>query len=403
VPAPAIIPGKLTTHIPARYGAPAALTKEHVMDGSNLAWLAEPARGIFGARSQRGHWVRRFLLGAAGAVVLAGVALYGQYYWDIGRFLVSTDDAYVQADSVIISPRVSGHIVQVGVQDNQQVKAGQVLARIDDRDYRAVLAEARANVAAAQASIENLNQQIGQQQLAVEQAREVVAADNAALTFSQQQYGRYAELARTGAGTVQASQQYSAEIREKQAALQRNMAAVGVAAKQIDVLGSELARGKAALEQQQAAERQADLNVGYTTIAAPIDGTVGDRMLRLGQYVQAGTQLMAIVPLHAVYVTANYEETQLTNVQAGQPVNISIDTFPGVTVHGVVNSIAPASGEEFALLPPDNATGNFTKIVQRIPVKITIDPHDPLAGRLRPGMSVEPVIDTRSQALHSAT
>ncbi len=368
------------------------------MDGSNVAGFVEPAIGIPGALRRRRHWLRRLLVAAAGAVILAAIALYGQYYWTTGRFLVSTDDAYVQANSVIISPKVSGYIAQVLVQDNQQVKTGQVLARIDDRDYRTALAQARANVAAAQASIENLNQEIVQQHLAVEQARDVVTADNAALIFSQQQYSRYAELARTGAGTVQASQQYAAEIREKQAALQRDMAAVGVAAKQVDVLGSELAKAKATLEQQQAAEHQTELNVSYTTITAPVDGTVGDRMLRVGQYVQAGTQLMAIVPLGAVYVTANYKETELTDVQAGQPVTISVDTFPGVTVHGVVNSIAPASGEEFALLPPDNATGNFTKIVQRIPVKITIDPHDPLAGRLRPGMSVEPVIDTRPAA-----
>jgi membrane fusion protein, multidrug efflux system len=368
------------------------------MDGSNVAGFVEPEIRISAALRRRRHWLRQALLGAAGALALAGLAIYGQYYWTTGRFLVATDDAYVQADSVIISPKVAGYISAVLVQDNQKVKAGAVLARIDDRDYRTALAGARANVAAAQAGIENLDQAIIQQHLSVEQARDVVTADQAALTFSQQQYGRYATLARTGAGTVQASQQYAAEIREKQADLQRDMAAIGVAAKQIDVLGSELAKAKAALGQQQAALRQAELNLSYTTITAPVDGTVGDRSLRVGQYVQAGTELMAVVPLNAVYVTANYKETELTDVHAGQKVTVSVDMFPDTTVRGVVNSIAPASGEEFALLPPDNATGNFTKIVQRIPVKITIDPHDPLAGKLRPGMSVEPVIDTRPAA-----
>jgi membrane fusion protein (multidrug efflux system) len=171
-----------------------------------------------------------------------------------------------------------------------------------------------------------------------------------------------------------------------------------VAEKQIDVLSAALLQEKAKLAQQEATLHQAELNVGYTTITAPVDGTVGNRSLRVGQYVQAGTQLMAVVPLSAVYVTANYKETELTDVHPGQPVTIDVDMFPGQDVHGTVNSIAPASGQEFALLPPDNATGNFTKIVQRIPVKITIDPRDPLAGRLRPGMSVEPSINTKPGA-----
>jgi membrane fusion protein, multidrug efflux system len=281
------------------------------------------------------------------------------------------------------------------VYDNQAVHDGQTLARIDDRDYRTALAGAQANVASAQAAIDNLEQKIAQQRLSVVEAQSAVTTDQAALAFSQQQYGRYSGLARTGAATVQDSQQWQTDQREKEAALSRDTAAVGVAQKQIDVFGAELAQAKAALAQQQSVLRQAELNLSYTTITAPVDGTVGNRTLRVGQYVQVGTALMAIVPLSAVYVTANYEETQLTNVQPGQPVTIDVDMFPNASVHGVVNSIAPASGEEFALLPPDNATGNFTKIVQRIPVKITIDPHDKLAGRLRPGMSVEPTIDTR--------
>ncbi len=167
-----------------------------------------------------------------------------------------------------------------------------------------------------------------------------------------------------------------------------------MAQKQTGIYEAQLRQAEATLAQQQASERQAELNLGYTTITAPGDGTVGVRTVTVGQYVQPGTQLMAVVPLHAVYITANYMETRLTNVRPGQPVTINVDTFPGVTVHGRVESLAPASGQQFALLPPDNATGNFTKIVQRIPVKITVDQDDPLSGRLRPGMSVEPTIDT---------
>jgi membrane fusion protein, multidrug efflux system len=368
------------------------------MDGSQFVGPVRPGEGITAGKRRRPWPLRQILIGLAAFLALIGITAYGRYYWDVGRFLVSTDDAYVQAHSVIISPQVSGYIVAVPVNDNQPVHAGQVLARIDPRDYETALAAARANVQAAQASIDNLEQQIGAQRLAVEQARATVTADQAALTFSQQQYGRYSQLARVGAGALQESQQWSTQIRENQAALARDTVAVSVAQKQIEVLAAALAQAKATLAQKQAALHQAELNLGYATITAPVDGTVGVRTVRVGPYVQAGTQLMAVVPLHAVYVTGNYKETQLTDVHAGHPVTIDVDTFPGVTVHGIVNSIAPASGEEFALLPPDNATGNFTKIVQRIPVKITIDPHDPLLGRLRPGMSVEPTIDTKPGA-----
>jgi membrane fusion protein, multidrug efflux system len=338
----------------------------------------------------------RSVLAAAGLIALLVVAgFYGDYYWTTGRFLVSTDDAYVQAHSVLISPRISGYISEVPVDDNQSVKAGEVLARIDPRDYQTALDQARANVAGAQASINTLNQQIAQQKLVVEQDRQQVVSDQAALVFSQQNFQRYTQLAKTGYGTVQRAQQAQADITERQAAVQHDTTVVAAAEKQIDVFEGQLAQADATLAQQQAMEHQAELNLSYTTITAPVDGTVGVRTLRVGEYVQAGTQLMAIVPLQAVYVVANYKETQLTDVQPGQAVTIDIDTFPGTTVHGHVDSLAPASGQEFALLPPDNATGNFTKIVQRIPVKIDIDKNDPLLGRLRPGMSVEPTIDTR--------
>jgi membrane fusion protein (multidrug efflux system) len=351
-----------------------------------------PPQAIAGVRA--GWLAKRLLLGAAALGIVAAAGVYGRDWWTVGRFQVETDDAYVAADSVLVSPKISGYLAQVLVQDNQSVRAGEVLARIDDRDYRTALDQARADVAAARADIDNLQQEIEQQAMTIAQARSLVAADQAAATFSDQQLRRYAELAHTGAGTVQAAQQYQADIQEKQATLAHDQAGIGVALKQTDVLQAQLAKARATLAQRQAAEHQAELNLSYTIITAPSDGTVGVRTLRVGQYVQAGTQLMALVPLQAVYVTANYKETQLTDVRPGQDVSIDVDTFPGSVVHGHVDSIAPAAGQEFSLLPPDNATGNFTKIVQRIPVKIVIDPHDPLAGMLRPGMSVEPTIDT---------
>ncbi len=354
-----------------------------------------PPQAIGGQRASR--LGKRLLLAAAALGIVGAAGVYGHEWWTVGRFQVETDDAYVGADSVLVSPRISGYLARVLVQDNQTVHAGEVLARIDDRDYRTALDQARADVAAARADIDNLRQEIEQQAMTIAQARSLVDADQAAVVFSEQQLRRYAELAHTGAGTVQSAQQYQADIQEKQATLAHDQAGVGVALKQTDVLRAQLAKAEATLAQRQAVEHQAELNLSYATITAPTDGTGGVRTLRVGQYVQAGTQLMALVPLQAVYVTANYKETQLTDVRPGQDVTIDVDMFPGSVVRGRVDSNAPAAGQEFSLLPPDNATGNFTKIVQRIPVKIVIDPHDPLAGMLRPGMSVEPTIDTAAR------
>jgi membrane fusion protein (multidrug efflux system) len=371
-----------------------SVSKSAVMDGSNLVGHARSTDSTKTAtRSRRS--LKRLLIAAVSLLLIAAAASYGYDYWTTGRFLVSTDDAYVQAHSVLISPKISGYISEVPVDDNAAVKAGQALARIDPRDYQTALDQARANVRAAQASIDTLDQQIAQQKLVVEQDRQQVASDQAALVYSQEDFRRYTDLAKDGWGTVQRAQQTQADIREKDAAVQHDTAVVAAANKQISVFEAQLAQANAGLAQQQAIERQAELNLSYTTITAPVEGTVGVRTLRVGEYVQAGTQLMAVVPLQAVYITANYKETQLTDVRPGQPVTIDVDTFPGTTVHGHVDSLAPASGQEFALLPPDNATGNFTKIVQRIPVKIVVDADDSLANLLRPGMSVEPTIDTK--------
>jgi membrane fusion protein (multidrug efflux system) len=369
------------------------------MDGSQLVGYARPIDLAATKTTTRRRWsLKQLLIAAAGLLLLAAVADYGNYYWKTGRFLVSTDDAYVDAHSSMIAPKVSGYISAVPVDDNQPVKAGQVIARIDPRDYQTALDQARANVLAAQDSIDTLTQQVGEQKLVVEQARQLVASDQAALVYSQQDYQRYTDLERTGYGTVQRAQQAQSDIVQKQAKLDSDKAGIASAEKQVAVLRAQLDQAHATLAQQQAIEHQAELNLSYTTITAPFDGTVGVRNIQVGQYVQPGTQLMAVVPLHEVYITANYMETQLTHVHGGQPVTINVDTFDGTVVHGHVDSMAPASGQQFALLPPDNATGNFTKIVQRIPVKIALDPNDPLFGRLRPGMSVEPTIDTKSSS-----
>jgi membrane fusion protein (multidrug efflux system) len=327
--------------------------------------------------------------------LIAAAAAYGSYYWVVGRFLESTDDAYVQADSTIVAPKVSGYLSEVLVEDNQPVKADQPLAKIDDRDYVASLDQAKADVATAQADVENATAALAQQQAVIAQARATVAVDQANLTYAEQENTRYGTLANQGSASVEMAQQVASHRDTARATLTRDTAAVAAAEQQVAILQAQLAKTKAALQHYQAVQEQAQLNLGYTNIIAPIDGVVGDRSLRVGEYVQAGTQLMAVVPLVAVYVVANFEETQLAGIRKGAPVSIVVDTYSGATVKGHVDSIAPASGEEFALLPPDNATGNFTKIVQRIPVKIAIDPNDPLRGDLRPGMSVTATVDTK--------
>ncbi|MDL2401824.1 HlyD family secretion protein [Rhizobium mayense] len=332
------------------------------------------------------------------AALLAGAAFIGDYgyqYWTTGRFIESTDDAYVKADYTTIAPKVSGYIAEVLVNDNDHVKAGQILARIDDRDYRSALTQAQADVKAAEAAITNLDAQIALQQSVIDQAKATIVASQASLTFAEADSQRSQNLIRNGAGTTQRAEQSQSARDQAAANLQRDQAALIAEQKKIAVLQTQHDQAVAQRDRSAAAAHQAELNLSYTEIVAPVDGTVGARTLRVGQFVTAGTQLMAVVPLNAVYVVANFKETQLTYVRPGQPVEIKVDSFPDAEIKGHVNSVSPASGLEFSLLPPDNATGNFTKIVQRIPVKITLDDAS-LAGLLRSGMSVEPEIDTKA-------
>ncbi len=345
-------------------------------------------------RSRHSLWIRRASVATLGVAVIAAAGYFGNDYWQNGRFQVSTDDAYVQADYTTVAPKVSGYIAAVDVADNQAVKAGQVLARIDDRDYRTSLDQARADVAAAAAAVRNYDAQISLQQAEIAQAQATIVTTQAALDFARADAARYRDLMKTGAGTIQKAQETHAQQDQLTAQLQRDQAALLATQRKIDVLETGKAQAAAQLAHSQAVAHQAELNLSYATITAPVDGTVGARSLRVGQYVTAGTQLMAVVPLHAAYIVANYKETQLANVRPGQPVSISVDGLPDQTLLGHVDSISPGSGLEFALLPPDNATGNFTKIVQRIPVRISFD--NPAVTRvLHAGMSVEPSIDTK--------
>ncbi|WP_042336226.1 HlyD family secretion protein [Bradyrhizobium sp. DOA9] len=336
--------------------------------------------------------LKRFFFAGAAVALLAAASWYGWDYWTVGRFTVSTDDAYVKADNTTIAPKISGYLNQVLAADNQHVKAGQVLARIDDRDFKVALDQAKADVAASAAAVASKHAQLDVQQSVIEAAEATLDVDMAARVFTAQENKRYTDLAATGYGSLQNAQNAEARDKAALASTERDKANLASARGQVELLKAELAQAVAADARAKALQRQAELNLSYTTITAPIDGIVGNRTLRVGQYVQAGTQLMSLVPSNGAYVIGNFKETQLGQVRAGQPVDIEVDMFPGKAVQGHVDSLAPASGQEFALLPPDNATGNFTKIVQRIPVKILLDSD---AAGLRPGMSVIPRIQTR--------
>jgi membrane fusion protein (multidrug efflux system) len=340
--------------------------------------------------------LRKLLFAGTAIAALAGAAWYGWDYWTVGRYLVSTDDAYVRADSTTVAPKVAGYLQEVLVKDNERVATGQVLSRIDDRDFKVALDQAQADVAAARATIASKQAQLDVQQAVISAARATLDVDRAVVAFAVQEDKRYTDLAGTGYGSVQNAQQAQSRSASAKATLTRDQANLASAERQVDLLKAEIVQASAALGRVQALQHQAELNLGYTTITAPIDGVVGNRTLRVGQYVQAGTQLMSVVPASGAYVVANYKETQLTDVHEGQAVDIAVDMFPGQVVHGHVDSIAPASGQEFALLPPDNATGNFTKVVQRIPVRIALDSGGNASIELRPGMSVIPTIETRS-------
>jgi membrane fusion protein, multidrug efflux system len=339
--------------------------------------------------------LRKLLMTGAALAVLAGAADYGWDYWTVGQYLVSTDDAYVKADSTTIAPKVTGYLDQVLVGDNERVKAGQVLARIDVRDFKVALDQAKADVSAAKAALASKQAQLDVQQAVINAAHATLDVDRANFTFAAQENRRYGDLAATGFGSVQNAQQAQARNASAEATLARDNASLTSSEKQLDLIKAEIIQADAAVSHAQAVEHQAELNLGYTTIVAPIDGVVGNRTLRVGQYVTAGTQLMSVVPVDSAYIVANYKETQLTHVRQGQAVDVEVDMFPGQMVHGHVDSLAPASGQEFALLPPDNATGNFTKVVQRIPVRIALDGDNAGQITLRPGMSVVPTIATR--------
>lgn len=308
-----------------------------------------------------------------------------------------TDDAYLESDLTPIGARVAGYVRAVPAQDFERVKAGQLLVQIDDDDYRAAVAQARANVAVAKTAVDNLVAQAALQDANIAAARANMAAAQAVALRATKAARRQHVLLSSGAGTQDAVEAGDAADLSASADLQRAKANHTAAQRQLDVIRSQIAQADASLRAARAAADLADINLRHTRILAPQDGTLGQRQVRPGQYLPVGGQVTTLAPLPRVWVIANYKETQLTRIRPGQPVTVTVDAYPGHAMTGHVLSFAPASGAKFALLPPDNATGNFTKIVQRVAVKILIDDEDGLRDRLRPGLSVITDIDTGAQ------
>jgi len=339
--------------------------------------------------------LRKILFIILPVVVLAVGTTGGWYWWNVLRFLQSTDDAYVQSDVSLISPKVEGYIKKVKVADNQEVAEGAVLFVIDDRDFKAKVAQADAAVATGEATIATYENRLKLQQAMIEQAAASVASTEADLARVQQDYKRYNALLSTDFASRQRFEQAQADARKGEAALAKSRAALAAEQNQLAVLRSQQHEEQAKLRQAHANLQLAQNDLDNTVIRAPISGVAGNRAGQIGQYVKPGTQLLSLVPLARVYVTANFKETQLTHMRPGQLAEVSVDAYPDLALDGHIESFAPASGAQFSLLPPDNATGNFTKIVQRVPVRIALPTEGPLAGLLRPGLSVTVTIDTR--------
>jgi membrane fusion protein, multidrug efflux system len=327
------------------------------------------------------------------AALLLGVTVPAGYlYWDYARHFETTDDAFIAARQFSVAPKVSGYLTAVPVTDNQHVEAGDIIVRIDDRDYRNALAQADAQVAAAQASIGNIDAQLNVQQAQINAKEAQVRQAEASLVFAQQQAARYQALAKTGAGTVQSAQQFTSQLHQQEAALASAQATLRLAQRQIETLKAQRASAVASLADAQAQRDQAQLNLSYTIVRAAQPGRVVNLGAAVGEYAAAGTALTMFVP-DDIWVTANFKETQLDYMRAGQPVTLEIDAYPDRRIRGHVDSVQPGSGTAFSLLPAQNATGNYVKIVQRVPVKLLID-QAPSDVALGPGMSVVPTVRT---------
>ncbi|BAE52802.1 HlyD family secretion protein [Paramagnetospirillum magneticum] len=334
----------------------------------------------------------------AAALVLVSFGSWSAYRWSQEwRWMESTDDAYVDGDITTISPKVAGHVVELLARDNRAVAKGDVLVRIDERDYRARLDEAAGQVKARLAQLIQIDDRVAVQEAVITQSGASISAARAEMVRAKADYERSRALVREDYVSRQRFDITQADAARAEAGLTGSGAGLQAARRQLSVLASERNVALAQLEQAKATLVVAETELEATTIRSPVDGVIGNRAVRDGQYVRPGQTLLAVVPLGNVWIDANFKETQIGRMTPGNRVEIKVDAFPGAVIGGSVDSFAPASGAKFSLLPPENATGNFTKVVQRIPVRIRVDQDSPLAGQLRPGLSVVVKVDTRDQ------
>ncbi|MDB5367184.1 MAG: hypothetical protein JWM77_3111 [Rhodospirillales bacterium] len=343
--------------------------------------------------------VRKLLLPAVAAVATLGIGAFGVHWFVSGRFVEKTDNAYVQSDIAAIAPKVAGYIREVRVRDNQKVAAGEILAVIDDRDFAAQLAQAEAQSEAAKAAIGSIESNLVLQRSVIAQAEAGIGSAEADLKRAQLDQQRYGALAPEGYATRQRLESATADRQKADSSLVRARAALKSEQDRVGVLEASRAQAQAQLRQAQANADLKRIDLENTVVRAPFAGTVGNKGVELGQYVKVGTQLLALVP-EELYIVANFKETQISRMRIGQQVEVDVDAYSGDTVRGRIESLAPASGSQFALLPPENATGNFTKIVQRVPVRIAIN--SDAAARLRPGLSVIAFVDTKTNGQQTA-
>jgi membrane fusion protein (multidrug efflux system) len=332
--------------------------------------------------------LKRFALAAFIVLAGLGLATFIFHWWTVGRFIETTDDAYIGGDVTVIAPKVAGFISELAVTDNQHVHAGDLLVKLDDRDYLAALAKADAAVAIQQAALTNLDATRHLQEAVITQAQATIDAADAETVRAHDDQVRLTGLLKHAAVSVQESQKADAEYKEAVAVGEKSRAGLAAAQRQLEVISTQKQQVQAALQQAMAERDLARLNVSYTELRAPIDGTVGNRSAQVGGYATTGSQLISLVPARGLWIDANFKESQLARIHAGSPATVKVDSIPGKAFRGRVVSVAPATGAQFSVLPPENATGNFTKIVQRVAVRIALDDEAATFDQLRPGLSV---------------
>src|SRR6267154_3414647 len=345
-------------------------------------------------RVRKSH-LKRMALMVSIVLATLGLARVTYIWWSVGRFIESTDDAYVGGDVTVIAPKVAGFISKLAVVDNQRVHVGDLLVKLDDRYYLAALAKANAAVAIQHAALTNLDASRHLQEAVVAQAQATIAAADAEIVRTRDDRVRFTRLLKDSAVSVQESQKAEAEWKEAIAVGEKSRAGLVAAQRQLEVIDTQKQQVLAALEQAIAEWDLARLNVSYTELRAPIDGIVGNRSAQVGAYATTGSQLISLVPARGLWIDANFKESQLARIRPGSPATVKVDSIRGRVFRGRVLSIAPATGAQFSVLPPENATGNFTKIVQRVPVRILLDGDASMLGRLRPGLSVTAEVDRR--------